>query len=271
VEGNRAGELLGQLLKRYKLESGLRRGRALAIWPEVAGEMLARLTSPVKLERGELLVRVENATLAHQLTYQREELLRRYAARLGAGVVKEIRFIGGKTARPPAPDDDETPKTKASLALPLELAQRLQKWKNSVPAELAPAVERAGRALLADNMRQGGEVCPICERRSDKAPCEYCLPLTQIPLVRRAARRLEQDPRATPLEGDLLAAARWLTSERLQRQIAELSEQVVREPRLMTLLEDRVRRYCYLPLRGETPEERLMRLPETTRSLVKNV
>jgi len=272
VSESRAGELLGQLLKRYKLEAGLRRGRVLALWPEIAGEMLARLTEPLKLERGELLVRVENAALAHQLTYQREEFIRRYASRLGEGVVTNVRFVTGRPRdrRGEAPEAKTPPEEPVSL--PLELARKLESWKSQVPAELRPAVERAGRAVLAVRARESEkQLCPVCELPSDEIPCHYCRPLLEEPLVRRAAREVEKDPKAEPLVGDMLAAARWLASERLRQQIEDLAPRVIEDHQLMPLLEDRVRRFVALPVLGEDPVRRLSRLPAAVRSLVKNL
>ncbi len=264
---NRAGELLGQLLKRYKLEAGLRRGRVLALWPEIAGEMLARLTEPLKLERGELLVRAESAALAHQLTYQREEFVRRYANRLGEGVVTNVRFVTGRPqAREAAPAPAPEP-----VALPLELARKLEAWTRAVPEELQSAVERAGRAVLASQARAAGkEACPVCGRTGDGAPCRFCAALLDDPLVRRAARRIEREPEAEPLAGDLLAAARWLAAERLREQIEDLAPQVTREPRLRALFQDRVERFASIPVAGATPAKRLARLSPAARSLAAN-
>ena len=263
---NRAGELLGQLLKRYKLEAGLRRGRVLALWPEIAGEMLARLTEPIRLERGELLVRAESAALAHQLTYQREEFVRRYASRLGEGVVTNVRFVTGRP-REDAPGRQDPPSRPEPVALPLELARKLERWKQAVPEELRDAVERAGRAVLAAQASAEGKACPICGRVGDGAPCRFCKPLLEDPLVERAARRLEREPEAEPLEGDLLAAARWLAAERLRTKIEDLAPRAIEEPGLQPLLADLAARFARLPVAGETPEARLERLSPAARSL----
>ena len=263
---NRAGELLGQLLKRYKLEAGLRRGRVLALWPEIAGEMLARLTEPLKLERGELLVLVENAALAHQLTYQREEFVRRYASRLGEGVVTNVRFVTGRP-REDAPGRQDPPSRPEPVALPLELARKLERWKQAVPEELRDAVERAGRAVLAAQASAEGKACPICGRVGDGTPCRFCKPLLEDPLVERAARRLEREPEVEPLEGDLLAAARWLAAERLRTKIEDLAPRAIEEPVLQPLLADLAARFARLPVAGETPEARLERLSPAARSL----
>ncbi|WP_457627346.1 DciA family protein [Oceanithermus sp.] len=266
---NRAGELLGQLLKRYKLEAGLRRGRVLVLWPEIAGEMLARLTEPLKLEHGELLVRVENAALAHQLTYQREEFVRRYASRLGEGVVTNVRFVTGRP-REDAPGRQDTPPRPEPVALPLELARKLERWKQAVPEELQDAVERAGRAVLAAQARAEGKTCPICGRVGAGAPCPFCAALLEDPVVEQAARRLEREPEAEPLEGDLLAAARWLAAERLRAKIEDLAPRAVHEPELQPLLTDLVGRFARLPVAGNTPEARLERLSPAARSLATN-
>lgn len=266
---SRAGELLGQLLKRYKLEAGLRRGRVLALWPRVAGEMLARLTEPVKLERGELLVRAESAALAHQLTYQREEFVRRYANQLGPGVVTNVRFISGRLRNGTEPGEAQPRSEAKPLELPLELARKLENWSSAVPAELRTAVERAGRAVLAAQLERGGNVCAICGRFGEDTPCTFCASLLEDPLVRRAARRLEREPGAEPLAGDLLAAARWLAAERLRAQIEDLAPRVVEEPQLKEFFADLVGRFAAIPIGGATSAERLARLPAAARSLAR--
>ncbi len=264
---NRAGELLGQLLKRYKLEAGLRRGRALALWPEIAGEMLARLTEPIRLERGELLVRAESAALAHQLTYQREEFVRRYAARLGEGAVTNVRFVTGRPQAPAAAA--EPPPAPEPVALPLELARKLERWTRAVPEELQQAVERAGRAVLAAQLQREGDACAICGRSGEATPCRFCAALLEDPLVRRAARRIEREPEAEPLAGDLLAAARWLAAERLRAQIEELAPQAAEAPELRPLFDELVERYARLPQGGGAADARLERLSPAARSLAR--
>ncbi len=262
---NRAGELLGQLLKRYKLEAGLRRGRVLALWPEIAGEMLARLTEPIRLERGELLVRAESAALAHQLTYQREELLRRYAAKLGEDAVREIRFVTGRPRKPGG--EPEGPRAPEPAALPLEQAKRLERWVAAVPEELGAAVERAGRAVLAAQSQREGDACAICGRSGEATPCRFCAALLEDPLVKKTAQRIAREPEAAPLEGDLLAAARWLATERLRGQIDELAPQAAEASELRPLFDELVDRYARIPRGASKADRELARLSPAARAL----
>ena len=90
----RLKEVIPEALKRAGGKERLRRGLVLAAWREVAGKDLARFTEAVALEEGVLVVHVPDPVVAHQLTYTRLALLRRYEERF-PGAVREIRFQVG--------------------------------------------------------------------------------------------------------------------------------------------------------------------------------
>jgi predicted nucleic acid-binding Zn ribbon protein len=58
----------------------------------VVGEHLAPETHALKLTGGTLLVSASSAALAHQLHLERSMLIERLNERIGAPVVREIRF-----------------------------------------------------------------------------------------------------------------------------------------------------------------------------------
>ena len=90
----RLKEVIPEALKRAGGKERLRRGLVLAAWREVAGKDLARFTEAVALEEGVLVVHVPDPVVAHQLTYTRLALLRRYEERF-PGELREIRFQVG--------------------------------------------------------------------------------------------------------------------------------------------------------------------------------
>lgn len=101
----RLKEVIPEALKKAGGKEKLKRGLVLAAWREVVGRELAQLSEPLALEEGTLTVRVADPVTAHQLTYSRLALLRRYEERF-PGVVKEIRFVVGpwrRSQRPPKP------------------------------------------------------------------------------------------------------------------------------------------------------------------------
>ena len=217
----RAGEVLGRLLSDQRLKPGLLTGRVLWLWPRVAGEGIARLTEPFRFQRGVLWVRAKDAVLAHQLTYQRALLLRRYAHHLGEGVVRELRFVVGPVRRPPPEAEKATPPPPALAAARLEaLTQGLKPPLKAAALRLGGAVLARTRVLPA---------CPVCQGPSEGGVCPSCRHRIESPLVRAEAERLLAG-RPPRLAGDLLAAARYRAKEELERAITEALPAATRDP-----------------------------------------
>jgi predicted nucleic acid-binding Zn ribbon protein len=246
----RLKDLVPEALKKAGGQAKLKRGLVLAAWKEVVGQELARLTEAVGLEEGTLTVLVADPVTAHQLTYSRLLLLRRYEERF-PGVVKEIRFVVGPLRKDPPPKPPEEP----GLA-DLEAARRALRLSQEAPPELR---EKVARAALAMFRQAKGKPCPICETPSEVHPCPTCRRHLQSPLVRKEAERLRRG-KPPRLEGELLLVARHLARERLLEEIRDLYPEALREPSLRPLLGDLARRFREL-----FPEEPL---PEGVRSLV---
>ncbi|GAB5603301.1 DUF721 domain-containing protein [Thermus sp. FJN-A] len=226
----RLRELIPQALKKAGGKERLKRGLVLSAWKEVVGKELSRLTEPVALEAGTLTVRVADPVTAHQLTYSRLALLKRYEERF-PGVVKEIRFLVGplEEVAPPPPRPPENPEAARKALL---LAQE-------APPELR---ERVARAALALFQRQRGDPCPICQVPSETHPCPTCRRLLATPGVRKEAERLYRG-KPPRLEGEALLVARHLARERLLGEMRDLFPEALREEGLRPLLADLVQRF----------------------------
>lgn len=81
----RLKELIPEALKKAGGQAKLKRGLVLAAWKEVVGKELAGLTEAVGLEGSTLTVLVADPVTAHQLTYNRLLLLKRYGGTLPRG------------------------------------------------------------------------------------------------------------------------------------------------------------------------------------------
>jgi len=86
------GAALPKALKSLGISRRAREAQALWLWPQVVGEHLARETHALKPTRGTLLVTASSPALAHQLHLERSMLIERLNERIGAPVVREIRF-----------------------------------------------------------------------------------------------------------------------------------------------------------------------------------
>lgn len=262
----RAGDLLPKVLKAHGLEPGFKKGQALSLWPRIAGDALAPMTEAYKLEDGILSVRVQDAVAAHQLTYSRAEFLRRYQEEL-PGQVKEIRFQAGG-----APHKKTAAKAESGLPeLSLEEESGIHKLAESAPAELREVVFKAARAVIRRSKANPNPPCPVCGTPSEVAPCPNCQKLLQDAAVKREADRLTRRPLASSFEGELLQAAKYLAAAGLEAQLRELMPQVVKEPALMAVLQDTARRYLQLSTGQKEVKGYLRLLPDTLRSLIKEL
>lgn len=260
-----SAEIVAKILRQKGLSAGVQRGQVLALWPEIAGPALSELTEADRLEDGVLFVRVADSVVAHQLTYLREEFLKRYQEKL-PGLVQELRFLVGaeKKIKPKS-----QPVTRPKLS-PEEEA-RLQKLTEHSPQDLQGVILRAGRAVLQKQKGNPHPPCPICGAPSPERPCKPCQKLLTEPVVVREAGRLTRFPLKTRLEGDPLEAARYLARQRLEAQLRELLPQVIKQPELMPILQDTARRYLQLCTGEKEVRGYRHLLPETLRSLLKEV
>ncbi|WP_114313056.1 DUF721 domain-containing protein [Thermus caldifontis] len=243
-------EVIPEALKKAGGKEKLKRGLVLAAWREVVGKELAQLSEPLALEGDTLTVRVADPVTAHQLTYGRLALLRRYEERF-PGAVKEIRFVVGSLEKKP-----EAPKTPENPERLLWASRRALELAEKAPLELREKVARAALALL---QRDRGEPCPICGSPSPKHPCPTCQRLLQSPWVQKEAERLKRG-RPTGLEGEPLLVARYLARQSLLSEMEALYPQALRDETLRPLLRDLAQRFRTL-FPGET-------LPEAVRSLL---
>ncbi len=260
-----SAEIVAKILRQKGINAGVQRGRILALWPEVAGPALSELTEAERLEDGVLFVKVADSVVAHQLTYLREEFVRRYQEKL-PGLVQELRFVAGAEKK-------IKPKSKP-VALPQlnpEDEAHLQRLAERSPEDLQGVILRAGRAVLQKQKENPHPPCPICGVPSPLSPCKPCQKLLAEAAVQREAVRLTRFPLKTRLEGNPLQAARYLAQQKLEAQMRDLLPQVIRQPELMPILQDTARRYLQL-LTGEQ-EVRTYRhlLPDTLGSLLKEV
>ncbi|WP_337868640.1 DUF721 domain-containing protein [Meiothermus sp.] len=258
-------DIVAKILRQKGLDAGVQRGKALMLWPEIAGPALSELTEAERLEDGILFVRVADSVVGHQLTYLREEFIQRYQKKL-PGMVRELRFLVGaeKKAKPksqPAAIPKLSPEEEAELR---QLAERS-------PQELQGVILRAGKAVVQKQKESPHPPCIICGTPSPESPCKPCQKLLGEAAVQREALRLTRFPLKTRLEGHALSAARYLAQSKLEAQLRDLLPHVIQQPELMAILQDTAKRY--LQLRTGEKEVRAYRhlLPGTLGALLKEI
>lgn len=86
-------EVLNKLIFNLDIEKGILQGRAFILWNEVVGEVNARKTKPIKIDRGKLFVRTTDSTWRQELFYQKNEIVKKLNIRLRSDIIKDIIFL----------------------------------------------------------------------------------------------------------------------------------------------------------------------------------
>lgn len=85
--------ILPEVLKQLRLDDAAAGWRAVAEWPALAGERIAKRTRAVGFRDGVLTIEVEGSAWMHELGYLRRELVRRANQCVGVNVVRDVRFV----------------------------------------------------------------------------------------------------------------------------------------------------------------------------------
>lgn len=87
------GNLITDSLNAMGFAERLHKQSAVTLWPQIAGELIARESQAVAVDGDTLIVRVRQAAWRQQLSFLKAELLTRIESNLGKGYLKDIRFI----------------------------------------------------------------------------------------------------------------------------------------------------------------------------------
>ena len=85
-------EILAGVMTSLGLEGRLREREALVHWPEIVGEEIASRSDALRIRDGVLYVRVRSAAWSQEMHFLKGKILEGYEKRLGAGLVRDIRF-----------------------------------------------------------------------------------------------------------------------------------------------------------------------------------
>jgi predicted nucleic acid-binding Zn ribbon protein len=88
----RVSGFLDQVLRRFGIPDPVDLGRLVEEWEDLAGDPWGSRSRPAGLADGELLVEVDDGSLATLLRYQQGVLLDRLERRLGPGLVTSVRI-----------------------------------------------------------------------------------------------------------------------------------------------------------------------------------
>jgi hypothetical protein len=253
-------ELLAEVFRRGGMKRSLKRAQAVLLWPQVAGNQLARFTRARNLVDGVLFIDVPDSETAMHLTLQRKRFLDVFQGKFGAREVRDIRFQTGR------PVESDEPEERGELAPAPVDPQDLSKLTRALgqlelPEDLSQPALEAARSMLAYRARrraEGWSACPTCGTLTpEEGLCSTCTRYAAEPKVVAAAERLVISPSypAPHLSEDQRAVAVMLALEELDGTLIELLPQVLAHNELRPQLQTAARHY--LALRLDKPAEQV--------------
>ncbi len=134
---------LGRALRDLNMDQRVKESRAMVLWPEVVGEVTAARTRPLHVNRGTMLVAVASSAWANQLNLLKSRYLDGLAARVGPGVIQDLRW---RVAELKA-DDDPTANPLDLVAVKLTTRETRQQ----------PTLDEAEREAIARQVAEIGD------------------------------------------------------------------------------------------------------------------
>jgi predicted nucleic acid-binding Zn ribbon protein len=83
-------EVIGQLLKAYKLDEKLAERRLISSWESVMGPMIAKHTRDLYIKHQQLFVTLDSAALRNELSMAKEKIVKMLNEEAGSEVILEV-------------------------------------------------------------------------------------------------------------------------------------------------------------------------------------
>lgn len=87
-------DVLNIYLRETGLEKTVLEDKVVALWLEIMGDTVARLTRSVEVRNGMLIVHISSAALKAQLFECRFELVKKINDAVGGNAIRDVRILG---------------------------------------------------------------------------------------------------------------------------------------------------------------------------------
>jgi predicted nucleic acid-binding Zn ribbon protein len=167
------GSLVSERLARLGFETKVREYMAPSVWAEMVGPQVAAATEVEKVKDGVLYVRTRSGMWAQELTFYKDDILRRLNRRIGARhepIITDIRFLNRGLRSKPEQDAPPPHRPSADELDDMELSPRERAAIDEGIAGIADEGlrERVRRVRVASaklrlwRMENGWMPCPEC-------------------------------------------------------------------------------------------------------------
>ncbi len=86
------GSIINEILKMYRLDAKLTEVRALDFWHKVVGEMIAKHTVDLFIERKVLFVKLDSDAIRNELIYAKSLIVKNINKEAGSDVITDVVF-----------------------------------------------------------------------------------------------------------------------------------------------------------------------------------
>lgn len=89
-------EILHGVLKNKGMAKKIDQYSVFSIWENIVGSTIAERATPSKMQGDTLIITTKNAGWAHELSFMKQEILKRIHEALPNATINDIRFIAGR-------------------------------------------------------------------------------------------------------------------------------------------------------------------------------
>ena len=86
------GDILGDVLKKYRRESDTELVQVWQIWDKIVGDIIAQNAKPAAFKGRILLVHVTSSSWIHQLQFLKREMIANLNNSLGKTLIEDLKF-----------------------------------------------------------------------------------------------------------------------------------------------------------------------------------
>lgn len=90
MDESRIDDILGSWVKRPRIRNGYDQVEIDKVWKEVMSPSIVAYTSSIKFSKGKLYLKLNSAPLKHELSLEKEKLMKLLNTKIGQNRIKEI-------------------------------------------------------------------------------------------------------------------------------------------------------------------------------------
>lgn len=87
------GEVIDHYLRNHKMYGRFKEQEAVAAWPAVMGETIARHTMDISIRKGILYIKLDSAVLRKELEMGKDKIVRMLNEKVDEQVINTVRFL----------------------------------------------------------------------------------------------------------------------------------------------------------------------------------